>query len=492
VDVTELKAAEEAVRLQAQILDTTGESIIATDPSGKIIYMNRFAGTQFRVNPEEAIGADIMQVTVPSTSRQQAEEIMEALRRGEPWTGEFIASRRDGSTFPIRGSNTPLYDEAGELAAIVGVARDMTEDYRSQRALRESEERYRATFDQAAVGVCQIAFDGTFERVNPRLSELLGYSTDELLKLKFADITHPDDVPRSMKLVAELSAQQRRSFAIEKRYIHKDGQAIWALSTVSLMRVGEGQPQSLIAIVEDISAQKEAELALRQSEAELRALTVRLNTAREEEAKRIARELHDELGQALTAINIEAADAQRQLAEPGPTPTTEIQRRLASMRALLEQAIGTTRRVCTELRPALLDQVGLLPALEWQAHDFEARTGIFCNLTLPEPGPEITGEVATAVFRILQEMLTNAARHSGATEVTVDLAIGPERIRLTVHDNGRGTSDAQAKRQSGLGLVGIRERTLAIGGTVSFESTDGNGTRMSVVVPRSPVHAENG
>jgi two-component system sensor histidine kinase UhpB len=466
------------------VLDTIGESVIATDPAGKIIYMNRFAGAQFGWSPEEAIGADIMKVTVPSPSRKQAEQIMHGVRRGETWSGEFTARRRDGGMFPIRGSNTPVYNDAGELVAIVGVARDMSEYQESQRALRESEERYRATFDQAAVGVCEITFDGTFKRVNPRLCQLFGYTADELLNLKFSDITHADDLPRSVALVGELSAEQRNFFAIEKRYVRKDGTAVWALSTVSLMRDRNGNPQSLIAIVEDISEQKHAELALRQREVELRTLTARLNAAREEEAKRIARELHDQLGQVLTAITLETAGAQRRFAEGNAaTSTVEMQRHLATVRVLLDQAIGTTRRVCTELRPALLDQVGLIPALEWQAHDFESRSGIFCSLKLPDPAPEIGGELATALFRIFQETLTNVARHADAKEVTVDLQATPEEIRLTVQDDGRGLTESQATESTGLGLIGIRERATAVGGTVAFESAAGGGTQVSVVVP---------
>ena len=478
----QIAAADKAARFQARVLDTTGESIIATDPSGKIIYLNRFAETQWGWTAEEAIGRDIMEVTVPRASRSQAEEIMAALCRGESWRGEFLAQRRDGQTFPIYATNTPLFDEAGKLIAIIGVARDITEGHASEGALRESEERYRATFDQAAVGVCQITFAGRFERVNPRLCELFGYSAEELLRLKFSDLTHPDDLPRSVALVGELSEERRKFFAVEKRYLRKDGRVIWALSTVSLMRDRHGTPQNLIAIVEDISGQKEAQLALGLREAELRALTARLNSAREEEAKRIARELHDELGQVLTATALETAEAQRLLKSDG-SGHAEIQRHLGSVRTLLERAMGTTRRVCTELRPALLDRVGLIPALEWQAHDFETRSGIFCSLKLPDPAPEIGGELATALFRILQEILTNVARHSGATEVTVDLTSSADEILLTVEDNGLGLSEAQAATPSGLGLIGIRERTLGVGGQVSFEGKAGKGTRFSIVVP---------
>ncbi|MDQ6626614.1 MAG: PAS domain-containing protein [Verrucomicrobiota bacterium] len=197
------------MHFQAQLLDAIGASVIATDPAGKIIYMNQFAAMMFGWTIDEAIGADVMDVTVPSTSRQQGEEIMNALRRGETWTGDFIAHRRDGQKFPIRATNTPLFGDAGELVAIIGVSRDISDRKGEEEALRKSEERFHATFEQAAVGISQISLDGRFERANARLCEMFGYGSDELLSLKFSDITDPDDLPKSLELIRELSEGNR-------------------------------------------------------------------------------------------------------------------------------------------------------------------------------------------------------------------------------------------------------------------------------------------
>ncbi len=606
VDVTELKTAQEAVRFQAQVLDTTRESIIATDPAGKIIYMNRFAGAQFRVKPEEAIGADIMEVTVPNTSREQAEEIMETLRRGETWSGEFIAGRRDGSKFPIRANNTPLYNEIGELVAIVEVARDMSEYHESQRALRESEERYRATFDQAAVGICQIRFDGRFEKVNPRLCEMFGYSRAELLELKFSDITHPEDLARSVQLVGELSKQKRNSFAIDKRYVRKDGRMIWAFSTVSLMRDAEGKPQSLIANVEDISARKEAEEKLRfqahildhigeaviatspdgtviylnrraeslygwpkadaigrhvfevtvpeatrpeaeavmqmmrrggrssgeyllrhrdgssfpafvsnsvlvneqgeiqaiigmstnvternrarqrlvDSEARLRALTARLEKSREEERTRIAREIHDELGQLLTGLKMDLRWVENWLEKTDDPRLRPFLDRIVGGTELADAVIKAVQAIATDLRPGVLDTLGLAAALEFEARRFQERTGTACMVEGPPELPRLSQEVTTALFRIFQECLTNVARHSGATRVDAVLEKGEGEVCLCITDNGCGIADIEKVAAESLGLVGITERVTLLGGQVSFSSPTGNGTTVRVRLPQ--------
>lgn len=226
------------------------------------------------------------------------------------------------------------------------------------------------------------------------------------------------------------------------------------------------------------------EKALRERTAQLHALTARLNAVREEEALRIARELHDELGQAMTGMTMELAAVQRQL-EPDHAALSvrEVQERLAAVRRLLDTTIATTRKICTELRPALLDQMGLLPALEAQAEEFEARTGIFCNLMLPSDRVDLSPDAALAVFRIFQEILTNVARHSGATEVIVQLAVVGEEVRLEVVDNGRGVTQAEIARASGLGLIGMRERALAAGGKVLVEAEAGRGTRASLSIP---------
>jgi signal transduction histidine kinase len=229
---------------------------------------------------------------------------------------------------------------------------------------------------------------------------------------------------------------------------------------------------------------RQGEMALRERTGQLHALTVRLNAVREEEALRIARELHDELGQAMTGMTMELAAVQRQLDQSLEViPIRDVQDQLAGVRRLLDRTITSTRKICIELRPALLDQMGLLPALEAQAEEFEARTGIFCDLMMPSEEVRLAPESALAVFRIFQEILTNIARHSGASEATVQLTMAGAKVRLEVTDNGRGATKAELDGRSGLGLVGMRERAIAAGGEVSVEAEPGRGTRVILSLP---------
>ena len=611
-------------RLGEQMLDCSGEAIIATDLEGKIIFWNSYAEKLYGWRSDEVLGQNVVRIVPAAAAVADAENIMARLRKGEAWSGEFQVRTRDGREFDVSVTNTPLRNEHGRLMGIIGVSSNVTELKRLRRrrkqaeeALHESEKRFRTIFESAGIGIALIDIDGVPLETNPALARMLGYSAEELCRMAFKDFTHPEDVATDLQLFREIQEGKRESYQLEKRYRRKDGTIVWGKLTASVVRDSEGRPQYGIGMVEDISERKAAEernqkllhnlgervkeltalhhatrilqqgsddtnailgglasllpaafqypeitaarvrlgsdeaatpnfapcaqelrtefttadgrqgsieivqtqslpsandepflpeeralidtladmlrathdrtageKALRERTAQLHALTARLNAVREEEALRIARELHDELGQAMTGMTMELAAVQRQL-EPGVSfSMPEVQEKLAGVRRLLDTTIATTRKICTELRPALLDQMGLLPALEAQAEEFEARTGIFCNVMLPAEEIDLAPDAALAVFRIFQEILTNIARHSGATEVMVQLAMIGGEVRLEVVDNGRGVTKEEIAHASGLGLIGMRERAIAAGGQVLVESAAGGGTRVMLSLPR--------
>lgn len=492
-------------RLGEQMLDCSSEAIIATDLQGKIIFWNSYAEKLYGWRSDEVLGENVVKIVPAAAAVADAENIMARLRKGEAWSGEFHVRTRDGREFDVSVTNTPLRGDNGRLMGIIGVSSNVTELKRLRRlrkeaedALHESEKRFRTIFESAGIGIALIDVHGIPVATNPALAKMLGYSAEELCGMAFTEFTHPDDVALDWELFREIQEGKRESYQLEKRYRRKDHSIVWGKLTASLVRDLEGRPQYGIGMVEDISDRKAAEDRnqkllhdLGERVKELHALTARLNAVREEEALRIARELHDELGQAMTGMTMELAAVQRQLKTgDGVLPVHDIQERLAGVRRLLDTTIATTRKICTELRPALLDQMGLLPALEAQAEEFEARTGIFCNLVLPADPVDLTPDAALAVFRIFQEILTNVARHSGATEVTVQLANVGGEVRLEVVDNGRGVTKAEIAHASGLGLIGMRERALAAGGQVLVEPEDGRGTRVILSLPRKSAAGE--
>lgn len=220
---------------------------------------------------------------------------------------------------------------------------------------------------------------------------------------------------------------------------------------------------------------------LRECVEQLRALAARLQSVREEERKRVAREIHDQLGQALTAIKIEF----NALVLEVPVDQKRHVKRTSSILKVVDETIRCVRRISTELRPGILDDLGLVAAIEWAGQEFEARIGTKCRLDLPEGDIAIDAERATAVFRIFQETLTNVARHAEASEITVRLTEEDRNLTLEVHDNGRGVPEDKLSQGQSLGILGMRERALLLGGELMIRGAPGQGTTVRVRIPEA-------
>jgi signal transduction histidine kinase len=226
---------------------------------------------------------------------------------------------------------------------------------------------------------------------------------------------------------------------------------------------------------------EEAEEEQRRAFQQLRELAARMQTAREEERARVAREIHDELGQALTAIKIDlTALLPKALEDEAPS----VQRQQTVFR-LLDEAIHSVRRIATDLRPGILDDLGLVAAVEWAVEEFQDRTGIESQVSLPDADLPLDAERATALFRILQEALTNVARHAKATRVTVRLAKQDGDLLLEVRDNGSGIRQEQFAASRSLGVLGMRERAILLGGEFNIDGTSENGTTVTVRMPEA-------
>ena len=237
------------------------------------------------------------------------------------------------------------------------------------------------------------------------------------------------------------------------------------------------------AIARGISKQTED---LQASFEQLRALAGRLQNIREEERKRVAREIHDQLGQALTAIKLDVSSLVREL----PAGQTKESNRVPSILKLVDGTIRTVRRIATELRPGMLDDLGLVATIEWAGEEFGARTGTKCRLELPQDDIVVDQERATAIFRIFQETLTNIARHADANEVEARLAAEDGNVTLEVRDNGKGIHEEKLRKGRSLGILGMRERVTLLGGDLTITSSPGNGTAVLVRIPQGPGNSD--
>ncbi len=357
----------------------------------------------------------------------------------------------------------------------------------------ESEERFRFTFEEAALGMAHVGLDGRWLRINRKLCEIVGYTREELLRMTFQDITYPEDLEKDMEHVSELLGGKVQRYSMEKRYIRKNRSLVWVNLTVSLLRDAEGAPLYFISVVEDISARKRMEEALASSYNELesqvaqrtsalRALSSRLMQLQDEERRRIARELHDSVGQYLTAIAINLDLMAR-------SEGNDHAALVAESRELLNHSLSEIRTLSHLLHPPLLDETGLASAAQWYVEGFARRSGIAVEVDLP-PLDRLPANIEMTLFRVLQESLNNIHRHAESTRAQVRIGLEDGRVILEVRDFGRGMQAERLERFRnsgtgvGVGLAGIHERVSELGGELEI-SSDHGGTIVKVSVPVS-------
>ncbi len=345
--------------------------------------------------------------------------------------------------------------------------------------------RYRLLFEQNLAGVYLTTLAGTILNCNKSMAAMLGYdSREELLNHRAHSLYFsPTDREEFLSRLLKTGALNN-----DERVLRcKNGAAVYILENVQLVPDENGDLSLIQGTMVDITELKRAQAALQASEQrhrgladELRSLMRRLHTIREEERTRIAREIHDELGQALTVLNMDLHWLRGRAARD----CQDARNRIDSMCKLVGTTILAVHRICADLRPTILDDFGLSAAIEWQAREFQSRTDIRCHLSLPSDSPDLLDEQTTAVFRIFQECLTNVARHAHARLVNVTLEITPEVLILEVVDDGAGIPEEAISGRGSFGIAGMRERALQWGGQVTIARAGNNGTR---VVLRMPV-----
>ncbi len=348
---------------------------------------------------------------------------------------------------------------------------------RAEQALRESEDRYRAVFDSTGAATIIVEEDTTISAANQEFERLSGYSREEVEgKKSWTEFIVPEDLAR-MKGYYESQrtdpASAPRSY--EFRAVDRQG----AIKDIFLTIAAIPATNRSVASLLDISARKQAEEALKNSHEELRRLAAQLQLVREEERATVAWELHDEVEQALAALQIDLYWLERRL----PKDDAELLDKARSMSRLIQSNTERLRRLYMELRPGMLDDLGLGPTIEWQAGEFQKRTGIKAVLSLDGDAGLRGDGCSLAVYRVFQEALDNVARHADATEVNIGLRETDNGLVLEIADNGRGITKKQVSSPGSSGLVGMRERVHPWGGKVKISGVRGKGTTVRVSVP---------
>ena len=452
------------------------------------IYINTLDGVTIEANQSwlDLFGYTREELRTVNTADTYADpaERADFLRRIEQ--SGFVADevrlkKKDGTVFDCQRAVIARKDDSGNVVAFQGVFRDITALKRAEQELRDSETRFRALVEHTGLAMTITNAEGAILDCNDVFLQRLGYMRDEALGMRVTDMyASPED--RERIISRTLSDGYVRDVEVE--FKRKDGSRVWVSLTSALV----SQQGGLVIVSQalDITARKATEQELLRSQEELRRsakqlheLTTYLEDAREKERTGIARELHDQLGQALTALTMDLDGVRRTATAGEPVPADRLDR----MATLLDDTVKDVRRISSDLRPGILDDAGLVAAIEWQLDRFRERSDIDCTLEAHSDDAAVDRAHSTALFRVFQELLTNVARHAGATQVRVVFECDSSVCSLSVSDNGRGMTEEQANSVTSLGIIGARERLRPLGGDIRFLSRKPKGTTARVTVP---------
>ena len=521
----ELRGSEERFRT---LFEESKDVVFMSSREGKFLDINRAGVELYKYgSKEELLAIDVTtDLYVNPEDRKQFQE--ELARKGFVKDFEMTLKRKDGQVLVVLESAMAMRDEHGEVVAYQGITHDITEQKRAVEALREahaklesrvqertselaltnemlmteiserkrvedelreSEERYRTLFEESRDAIYITSRRGEIIEMNQYALDQFGYRREEILGNN-VDIlyVYPRDRFRFQEEIEEKGFV--RDFEVK---LHtKDGTELDCLITSTIRWSKNKEILGYQGIIRDITERKRADAELRSSRQTLREFSARLQAVREEEKHRISGEIHDELGQILTGLKLDLSWLRTKLRRARTSNSIQyyqqsydpIIEKLQSMILLTNRTIQTVRRIARELRPTILDHLGLLETMEWQAHEFETHTMIHCKVSSNFQDTGLFDQSqATAIFRIFQEALTNVARHAQATKVLVSLTCSDDVLILKVEDNGRGINPSEIDGATSLGLLGMRERAMFLGGDLAIVGTPQKGTSVTVCIP---------
>ncbi|MHB8087380.1 MAG: PAS domain S-box protein [Anaerolineaceae bacterium] len=458
------------------IVETAEEGICSYNQQGNFVFVNqKFAdltGYSLAELYERSYG-DLMN---PQT-KEFVENKISNRKKGIRENYDIQLVRKNGSSIWVNVSANPINDTGGNYAGALAMYTDVSDRVRLQEELRKSEEYFRILYQQSPLPYQTLDVDGCFVDVNEIWLNSLGYLKAEVTGKWFGDLLTSDDKKRFKKQFPHF-IKAGEIHDVEYKISRKDGESIYISLDGRIGKTEQGTFKQAYCVWRDVSQIRNAQNALIESEEKLRALANYLQTAIETDRASLAREIHDEFGQLMTGLKMELAwcmhnNLNNQL----------LLSRYESMNILLDDAIRISRRLSSELRPGLLDDLGLIPTMEWYIGEFMHRSNIKCRFICPENEPILDESLKTTVYRIFQEALTNIARHSQASEARVSLGFNNRALKLEIQDNGRGITSKELNNNQSFGLLGIQERARQKGGFVEISGKSGGGTTVKAHFP---------
>ena len=469
-DISVRKKVEEELRNSEMryrsLINQATDAIFLTDLKGNFLDVNESLCMLTGYSKEEVLSMNSAELLEPE--HLKAKPIpFDRFKAGEHIYMDRRVLLKNGNIIDMEVNSKKIGDDM-----ILGIARDVTGRKKAEEQIVKNEQKYRALIEQASDPIMVTDFKGNFVDVNTRLCDTFGYTKDQLLKLNIKSLIDPKQL-KEKPILFDLLATGQQIFS-ERRMMRRDGSFIDVEANVKKV-----DDNHVMAIARDVTERKKVEKELEKSHKQLRRLSTHLETVREEERGNIAREIHDELGQQLTGLKMDLASLSKKISSENKPAHNKI----ASMMSLLEVTMKTVRHISSELRPGILDDLGLTDALNWQSQEFEKRTGVHCQFKSKLKIRTFEKNLSIGIFRIYQETLTNVARHAKATKVNTLLEVDRDSITLKVQDNGKGFNESEIKNKNTLGLIGMRERAIMFGGTISIESRKRKGTIVTLLVP---------
>jgi PAS domain S-box-containing protein len=490
-DITERKRAAEALReSEARLrlaMDAAHMGAFEWDLlTGKIIWSSDHA-ILFGLGPHSFSG--MYQAFDERVHPEDRDVLHAAVARAcdehTLYSHEYRIMWPDSSVHWIAGQGQFFYDTSGKPMRMCGLVMDITERKYAEAKLRQSEAQLAEAQHLVQLGSWSRELATNVVTWSDELFRIFGMEPQEVGTTyeAFLERVHPDD-RAAVRAVVSGAFQHRQPFSCEYRIVRPDG-VVRVIHERGCMVVDDGgNPIRLFGTAQDITERKRAEEQLQATSEQLRALSARLRSAREEEGARIARALHDELGSALTSLKWDLEEIDKTYAVAGSQGSlSALRAKVVTMTNRIDNTINTVRMISSELRPRILDDLGLVAAIEWQAQQFQARTGIICQFDSQVEHSDLSQDQATAIFRIFQEAMTNILRHAQATRANITIEEEEGAYILEVRDNGRGITEEERTGSRSLGLLGMRERAQLIGGTIDLTGLAGKGTVLTVRMP---------
>ncbi len=475
IKVRRLREAEQKYR--SIVEDYQTELICRFLPNNILTFVNRAFCRYFNKKPEEVIGWSFLPF-IYEEDREMVTRHLSSLNHNNPVSYiEYRVLNPEGRICWQSWIISALFDRNQNVIEFQSIGRDITDRKRTEEALKESEEKYRSLVENANEAIV-VAQDGFLRFVNPMAIKITGYSFKELTSTPFTQFIHPDDRDRVfnnyLKRLRGESLPDKYSF----RVVNKEGNIKWVeISAVTF--TWEGRPATLNFLT-DITERKEAEDKLKLSYAQISKLSMRLAEVEEAERHKLAQELHDRVGQDLTALGINLNIMRSRLPKEADESFLS---RLDDSIVLLQQTAEHMRDVMSELRPSVLDDYGLLSGIKWYGERFSKRTGIALNIEAENMSERLSRTKELTLFRITQEALTNVAKHAQAKKITIQMKEKNGFLLFIIADDGKGFELKTRKDKKGWGLFTMEERARSIGGKFSIESEIDKGTKVIIEVP---------